>query len=92
MGPIKMNIDPLLQEEDPTIGPIEELVEVQVDSKEPSRVVKVGKCLGRELMEQFTEFLRKNQDVFAWTHVDMVGIHPDVMCHKLNIDQRILLY
>ena len=26
-----------------------------------------------------------NLDVFAWTHEDMVGIHPDVMCHRLNI-------
>ena len=34
------------------------------------------------------EFLKKNHDVFAWTHTDMVGIHPDVMCHRLNIDPQ----
>ena len=65
MGPMKMNIDPRLQEEDSTTGPIEELVEIQVDPKEPSRVVKVGKCLDGELTEQLAEFLRKNQDMFA---------------------------
>ena len=57
-----------------------------MDSKEPSRVMKIDKCLSNELAEQLVEFLRKNQDMFAWTHVNMVGIHPDVMCHWLNID------
>lgn len=32
-----------------------------------------------------TEFLLKNLDVFAWTHLDVVGINLDVMCHHLNI-------
>ena len=86
MDPMETNIDLCLQEEDSTTRPIEELVEIQIDPKEPSKVVKVGKCLGSELTKQFAEFLRKNQDVFACTHVDMVGIHPDVMCHRLNID------
>ena len=27
-----------------------------------------------------------NLDVFAWTHEDMIGIHPDVICHRLNIN------
>ena len=31
----------------------------------------------------------KNMEVFAWTHTDMVGIHPDIMCHKLNIDSNV---
>ena len=37
-------------------------------------------------VQQLVEFLKKNQDVFSWIRVDMVGIHPDVMCHQLNID------
>ena len=40
-----MNIDPYLQEDESTIGPTKELVEVQVDPNEPSRVAKIGKCL-----------------------------------------------
>ena len=31
----------------------------------------------------------KNMEVFSWTHTDMVGIHPDIMCHKLNIDSKV---
>ena len=38
---------------------------VYVDPKEPSRVVKVGKCLRSELVEQLVEFLKRNQDVFT---------------------------
>ena len=65
---------------------MEELTEVQVDSNEPSHVVKICKGLKKELAQQFAKFLSLNQDVFVWTHADMVGIHPEVMCHLLNID------
>ena len=34
----------------------------------------------------FVEFLKSNTDVFAWTHEDMLGIDPSVICHKLNVD------
>ena len=31
------------------------------------------------------KFLKDNLDVFAWSHEDMVGVDPSVMCHHLNI-------
>ena len=55
-GLIKMNIDLHLQEEELTIGLIE-LIKVQVDPNEPSRVVKIGKGLIEELAQQLMEFL-----------------------------------
>ena len=82
-GPMETNIDPRLQEDKSTTGPMEELIEVQVDPNELSRVVKIGKGLKKELAQQLTEFLSLNHDVFVWTHAD---IHPKVMCHQLNID------
>ena len=48
-------------------------------------MLKLGKNLSCELKEELTHFLKANLDVFAWTHKDMVRIHPDVMCHRLNI-------
>ena len=60
---------------------MEELTETQVDPNEPICVVKIGKGLKKELVQQLIEFLSPNQDVFAWTHVDMIGIHPRVMFH-----------
>ena len=35
-------------------------------------------------------FLKNNQDVFAWTHKDMLGINPSVMVHKLNVSPSFL--
>ena len=85
MGPMETNIDPCPQEDELAIGPIEELVEMQVDLNKLSRVVKIAKSLKSELVEPFIEFLKKNLDVFAWTHADMVGIH----CDTLNFHNKI---
>ena len=41
------------------------------------------------LKESMIKFLKNNSDVFAWTHEDMPGIDPSVICHKLNIDPSI---
>ena len=42
---METNIEPCLQEKKSTTGPIEELIEVQVDPNEPSLVIKIGKRL-----------------------------------------------
>ena len=78
---METNIDPYLQEDKSIAGPMEELTEIQVDPNKPSRVVKIGKGLTKELAQQFTEFLSLNKYMFTWTHTDMVRIHPEVMCH-----------
>ena len=64
-GPIEINIDLCLQEDESTAGPVEELVNVQVDPNEPSRVIKIGKGMNKELAQQLMEFLRHNQDMFV---------------------------
>ena len=85
---METNIDPYLQEDESTTGPLEKLTKIQVDPNEPSRAVKIDKGLKNELAQQLAEFLSLNQDVFAWTHAGMIGIHPRVMCHQLNIDPQ----
>ena len=85
---METNIDLRLQEDESTTGPIEELTEIQVDPNEPSHVVKLCKRLKKKLSQQFVEFLSLNQDVFVWTHADIVGIHLKVMCYRLNIDPQ----
>ena len=32
--------------------------------------------------------LQRNRDVFAWSHGDMKGVDPELMCHRLNVDPR----
>ena len=44
---METNIEPLLQEDEKTMGPIEELTKIQVDPNEPRCVVKIGKGLRR---------------------------------------------
>ena len=48
---METNIDPHLQEDESTAGPIEELTEIQVDPNKPSRVVKINKGLNEELTQ-----------------------------------------
>ena len=60
IGPMETNVDPYLQEEKSTMGPVGELVEVQIDPKDPSKIVKICKCPSSELAEQLVEFLNEN--------------------------------
>ncbi|RVW62293.1 hypothetical protein CK203_061558 [Vitis vinifera] len=34
---------------------------------------------------EHAKHLRRNHDIFAWTHSDMKGIHPSISSHKLNV-------
>ena len=81
-GSTETNIDPHLQEDESTVGPVEQLTEIQVDPNEPNHVVKISKGLKKELTQQFMEFLSLNQKVFAWTHASMVGTHPELTCQQ----------
>ncbi|XP_031261313.1 uncharacterized protein LOC116119508 [Pistacia vera] len=81
-------IDPRIHREKPTAGPTEELREICVSEEDPTRIQKVGSNLSKDMADNLAGFLKKNLDVFAWVHADMVGISPKVMCHKLNIDSK----
>jgi len=64
--------------------PIEELVQLQLKPK-------LGQCmhLNRDLTShkhrRITDMLRRNMNLFAWQPSDMLGIHPNIICHKLTI-------
>ena len=73
-------------DEEATTGPIEDLVDLPVHDKEPTKVLKLAKNLSEELREAISTFLKDNLDIFAWKHSDMEGIDPKVMCHCLNLD------
>ncbi|RVW96537.1 Retrovirus-related Pol polyprotein from transposon 17.6 [Vitis vinifera] len=38
-----------------------------------------------EETQSMQNVLRRNHDIFAWTHSDMNGIHPSIASHKLNV-------
>ena len=64
-GPLNDTINPRSPNEDATTGPIEDLVDLPVDDKEPSKVLKLKKNLFDELREAISTFLKQNLDVFA---------------------------
>ena len=46
----------------------------------------MGSSLDPDMKKKLTSFLQEHADCFAWTHEDMVGINPNIISHKLNVD------
>ena len=65
--------------------PVEGLEEVLLDDSRPERTTRIGTLASEPVRQALTTFLRKNQDVFAWSHKDMPGIDPSIIVHKLNV-------
>ncbi|XP_074342175.1 uncharacterized protein LOC141679621 [Apium graveolens] len=59
-------------------GPAEDTIEIPIDEKDPSKVLRIGSQLAPRLKKGLSIFLLENLDVFAWSHFDMVGIDPEV--------------
>jgi hypothetical protein len=41
----------------------------------PSRIVIIGTEVCKEEEDRLLEFLCHNQDVFAWSRIDLTGVH-----------------
>ena len=65
---------------------VEELEEVMLDESRPGRTTRRGTLASPTVRQDLANFLRKNQDIFAWSHEDMQGIDPSVMVHRLNVN------
>jgi hypothetical protein len=63
---------------------VEELEEFEVG--DPKKRVRIGSQLPQYVKEEPVAFLRRNSDVFAWSHENMSGIDPSVIVHKLNVE------
>lgn len=59
-----------------TTEPEEELEDIILDTNALDRTTQVGADLPKEFKARLRDFLIKNQDVFAWTHEDLLGIDP----------------
>ena len=64
-------------------GEVENIELVEGDS---SKTTKVGKELQNSLKDKLVKLLKRNLDVFAWSHKDMLGIDERVIEHCLNVD------
>ena len=48
----------------------------------------IGSSLSKDLARQLIDFLKRNMDIFAWSHANLEGIDPEVATHRLNVDPR----
>ena len=74
----------MVEEEPPK--PMEEVEHIELVEGNLSKTTKVGKELQPSLKDELVKFLKKNLDVFAWSHQDMPGIDGYVIKHCLNVD------
>jgi len=61
-----------------------------LDDNVLSRITRIGTQVDPLVHKELALFLKNNQDVFAWTHEDILGINPSVMVHKLNMSSSFL--
>ena len=66
------------------VVPVETTVPVPVDPKDPNKVLNVGSQLNVSIQNVLISFLKANLDVFAWNHLDMCRISPNVMVHNVT--------
>ena len=64
---------------------VEELEEVNLDGGRPKQTTRIGTLASWSVRQAFMTFLKDNQDVFTWSHEDMLGIDPSIIVHKLNV-------
>ena len=65
--------------------PVEELETVSLQRDDPGKIIQIGSRLKDEQKQELVHCLQAHADVFAWTHKDMLGIDPEVACHRLAI-------
>ena len=53
---------------------------------ETTRTTRIGTTLSPKMRMRLVQFLKKNLDIFAWSHEDMLGLSTKVIQHKLNVD------
>ncbi|GKV30878.1 hypothetical protein SLEP1_g39649 [Rubroshorea leprosula] len=66
--------------------PVKPVETIPLDPDVPEMTIKIGTTLTEEERAELLEFLRINQDVFAWTTDEMPGIPAGLTIHKLSTD------
>ncbi|XP_059669890.1 uncharacterized protein LOC132315551 [Cornus florida] len=79
-------VDEVEENEQDRAKPIEDLVEICLNDTDITKKVKIGSLLPSDFTNILIQFLKQNQDVFAWSHEDMPGINPTTIEHRLNTD------
>jgi hypothetical protein len=56
---------------------------VALDPRVPDRTVCIGAEMSLEEQAKLMQFLEKNNDVFAWSTNNLIGVSREVIEHKL---------
>nr|XP_023897409.1 uncharacterized protein LOC112009308 [Quercus suber] len=65
---------------------VEALEVVELIEGEMTKTTRIGTTLSPEMRTRLIQSLKENLDVFAWSHDDMLGISPEVIQYRLNMD------
>jgi len=65
--------------------PTREVRELEINGKR----FKLGASFGKELEDKIAEVILKNMSAFAWSSTDMLRIHPNFLCHRLTMDEKV---
>ena len=74
-----------IEEQQTIIVPVKGLEEILLDNFRHERTTSFSTLANLPVRQALTTFLRKNQDVFSWSHEDMPEIDPLIMVHRLNV-------
>jgi hypothetical protein len=64
------------------------LEEINIGTSKDPRPVFISKQLSTESKEEYTRFLSKNRDVFAWSYEEMPGLDPSGVMHQLAMQKN----
>ena len=64
---------------------VESLEEIPLDSSRLDKTTRISTLASLMVRLALVAFLKKNQDVFTWSHEDMPRIDPSIMVHRLNV-------
>uniref|UniRef100_A0A2N9GAI6 Uncharacterized protein n=1 Tax=Fagus sylvatica TaxID=28930 RepID=A0A2N9GAI6_FAGSY len=76
----------IVEERQNVAEPTEELEGIILIEGDEKKTTRIGTSMTKEIRDLIVSFLRKNADVFAWSHNDMPGISTEVIAHKLNVN------
>ena len=71
------------------VMPAEHTKKVLLCKDVPDHTITIGKGLEEDEESRLIQFLRNNQDVFAWSSSDLQGVSREVMEHELKVDPKV---
>ena len=77
----------LLQQEERTIQPHEEPIEVvNLGTEEDKKEIKIGDNLEDSVKKRLIQMLHDYVEIFAWSYEDMPGLDTDIVVHRLPME------